>query len=321
MGKGVDQSVKVLISGVAGFIGSHLAERLLRSEYQVVGVDKFLDNYPRRFKEANLVSLLHNPHFQFLEADVLQLELGDLLQDVEFVFHLAAQPGVRSSWGREFFQYSENNVLATQMLLEACKGRKLKKFVYASTSSVYGDTEDLPMREDGKTRPVSPYGVSKLAAEHLCYLYWKAFKVPTVSLRFFTVYGPRQRPDMFFHIFMRSLLQDVDLSLFDDGEQTRDFTFVSDIVEGLVAAGLYPGTGEVFNLGGGTQTSLLKVIELVEEISGRKAKIKRFDRQKGDVRHTRAEISHAKEKLGYLPRVALAEGLVREWDWISKDVK
>jgi UDP-glucose 4-epimerase len=182
---------------------------------------------------------------------------------------------------------------------------------------VYGDTDDLPMREDGLTRPVSPYGVSKLAAEHLCYLYSKAFAVPTVALRFFTVYGPRQRADMFFHIFMRGLIRGEEIPLYDDGEQTRDFTFVSDIVEGVVGAAQYPGIGEVFNLGGGSQTSLLNAIAMVERIAGRQARLQRFDRQKGDVRHTRANLSAAHAKLSYVPRVTLEEGLARQWSWIQ----
>jgi UDP-glucose 4-epimerase len=200
--------------------------------------------------------------------------------------------------------------------LEACKGKGIKKFVYASSSSVYGDTTDLPMREEGQTRPVSPYGVSKLAAEHLCYLYWKNFEVPTVSLRYFTVYGPRQRPDMSFHIFMKALLADEEIPLYDDGGQSRDFTFCSDIVEGNLAAALYPGAGDVFNLGGGSRITLSEVIRMLETISGRKAKLRRLERQKGDVRHTEAETSRAKEKLGFAPRVALADGLAQEWEWI-----
>ena len=253
---------------------------------------------------------------RFLNQDLLQSDLAKLLRDVSYVFHLAGQPGVRSSWGREFTRYTENNITATQLLLEASKGLPLAKFVYASTSSVYGDTDDLPMREDGLTRPVSPYGATKLAAEHLCHLYWKAFAVPTVSLRFFTVYGPRQRPDMFFHLFMRALRRGDEVPLFDDGEQTRDFTFCQDIVDGIVAAATYPGKGEVFNLGGGSEVSLLNAISLAEKIAGRTAKLKRFDRQKGDVRHTKARLDQAKDKLDYRPKLIWQQGLASEWHWI-----
>ena len=308
--------MKSLITGVAGFIGSHLAERLLAAGHEVIGIDNFLDNYPRHFKENNLAAFSRHDKFRFLNQDLLQSDLAKLLHDVSYVFHLAGQPGVRSSWGREFTRYTENNITATQLLLEASKGLSLAKFVYASTSSVYGDTDDLPMREEGLTRPVSPYGATKLAAEHLCHLYWKAFAVPTVSLRFFTVYGPRQRPDMFFHLFMRALQRGDEVPLFDDGEQTRDFTFCQDIVDGVVAAATYPGKGEVFNLGGGSEVSLLNAISLAEKIAGRTSKLKRFDRQKGDVRHTRARLDQAKNKLAYQPKVGLEEGLASEWNWI-----
>ncbi len=231
--------MKSVVTGAAGFIGSHLVEKLLGAGHDVVGIDNFLDNYPRHFKENNLAGFRDHAKFTFVNEDLTRTDLKVLLRDAGYVFHLAGQPGVRSSWGSEFSRYTENNISATQLLLEAAKELKLSKFVYASTSSVYGDTTDLPMREDGLTRPVSPYGATKLAAEHLCHLYSKAYGVPTVALRFFTVYGPRQRPDMFFHIFMRALLNGDDVPLFDDGEQTRDFTFCSDIVDGLLNAAQY----------------------------------------------------------------------------------
>lgn len=309
--------MRSMITGVAGFIGSHLAEKLLELGHEVVGVDKFLDNYARDFKNLNLGRFVNHPSFKFINDDLVNIDLRQLLIQTDYIFHLAAQPGVRSSWGAEFSHYSHNNILATQILLEACKQVKVRKFVYASSSSVYGDTDDLPMRESGGTRPVSPYGVSKLAAEHLCYLYWKGFGIPTVSLRFFTVYGPRQRPDMFFHILMHHLLLDEEIPLYDDGEQSRDFTYCSDIVDGLTAAAFYSGSGDVFNLGGGGEITLLKAIEMVEKISGRKIKLKRFDRQSGDVRRTRASLDLARKKLGYKPSVSLAAGLTRQWEWIS----
>lgn len=308
--------MKSVITGVAGFIGSHLAERLLRAGHEVVGIDNFLDNYPRYFKDHNLTALLPETRFSFIESDLLHSDLSALLRGATYVFHLAGQPGVRASWGKEFTRYTDNNIVATQLLLEAAKGLSLAKFVYASTSSVYGDTDDLPMREDGLTRPVSPYGATKLAAENLCHLYWKAFSVPTVSLRFFTVYGPRQRSDMFFHLFLRGLSRGDEVPLFDDGEQTRDFTFCDDIVDGVMAAANYPGRGEIFNLGGGSEISLINAIHLTERITGRKAKLKRLDRQKGDVRHTRARLEQAHDKLGYFPKIDLERGLIEEWNWI-----
>lgn len=308
--------MKSLITGVAGFIGSHLAQKLLGLGHQVVGMDKFLNNYPADFKKRNLAGLTSQANFSFLEQDLLHADLAALLRDADYVFHLAAHPGVRSSWGADFARYTENNSMATQLLLEACKNLPPRKLVYASSSSVYGDTDDLPMREDGMTRPVSPYGVSKFAAEHLCYLYWKGYGVPTVALRFFTVYGPRQRPDMFFHIFMRALRRGEPVPLFDDGEQSRDFTFCCDIVDGLVSAAFYPGAGEVFNLGGGTKASLLTVIAMVEKIAGRRANLQRHDRQRGDVRCTQASAERARSQLGFRPRVGLAEGLALQWEWI-----
>jgi len=308
--------MKTLVTGAAGFIGSHLVEKLLGRGDEVIGVDNFLDNYPRRYKEKNLAPFSAHDNFKFVGADLLSLDLGQLLSGVDVIFHLAGQPGVRSSWGHEFNRYTDNNIMATQRLLETAKNLTLGKFVYASTSSVYGDTDDLPMREDGRTRPVSPYGATKLAAEHLCHLYFKAFGVPTVALRFFTVYGPRQRPDMFFHIFMRALLCGEEVPLFDDGGQTRDFTYCSDIVDGIMGAAGYPGSGEVFNLGGGSEIALLDAIRLAEKISGRQAKLKPSDRQKGDVRHTRARLDQARAKLGYAPKVELQEGLIAEWEWI-----
>jgi len=310
--------MKSLVTGVAGFIGSHLAEKLLATGHEVVGVDNFFDNYPRSFKDSNLAACLGHARFNFVAADLLNADLNGLLGDVDFVFHLAGQPGVRSSWGREFARYTENNIRTTQLLLETAKGLRLKKFVYASTSSVYGDTNDLPMREEGLTRPLSPYGATKLAAEHLCYLYSRGYEVPTVSLRFFTVYGPRQRPDMFFHIFMRALLRGEEVPLYDDGEQTRDFTYCADIVDGLIAAAHYPGSGEVFNLGGGAEVSLLHAIAVAERIAGRKAKLRRFDRQRGDVRHTRARLDQARIQLGYAPKVGLEQGLTEQWNWMRK---
>ena len=308
--------MKTIVTGAAGFIGSHLVEKLLARGDEVIGVDNFLDNYPRRFKENNLASLAGHEKFKFVGADLLSIDLRSLLSDAAVVYHLAGQPGVRASWGREFNRYTENNIMATQQLLEAAKDSKLAKFVYASTSSVYGDTDDLPMREEGRTRPISPYGATKLAAEHLCHLYCKAFGVPTVALRFFTVYGPRQRPDMFFHIFMRALLRGEEVPLFDDGEQTRDFTYCGDIVDGILGAAGYPGEGEVFNLGGGSEVSLLHAIAMAEKVSGRHAQLKRFDRQKGDVRHTSARLDQARSKLGYAPKIGLEEGLAAQWEWI-----
>src|SRR5581483_7445856 len=223
--------MRALITGVAGFIGSTLAERLLADGVDVVGIDCFTDYYPRAIKERNLSALAGRPTFRFVESRIQDANLGELLGDRTHVFHLAAQAGVRKSWGRDFAVYTANNIEATQVLLEAAVGRgSLDRFVYASSSSVYGDNVAIPMREDALPHPVSPYGVSKLAAEQLCYLYFANYRLPTVSLRYFTVYGPRARPDMGFHRFLRAAIHGDPLTLYGDGEQTRDFTFVHDAV-------------------------------------------------------------------------------------------
>ena len=219
-----------VVSGVAGFIGSHLAERLIDEGHEVVGIDCFTDYYPRIIKEGNLKNLLALPGFTFIEGNLLDLNLPDLLKGTNFIFHQAAQAGVRSSWGAEFEIYTTLNLVATQRLLEACKGLPIEKFIFASSSSVYGDSEELPLREDSVLRPVSPYGVTKLAGEHLCTSYWKNYNIPTIALRYFTVYGPRQRPDMAFHKFMGALMQDKKIEIYGDGLQTREFTFATFIV-------------------------------------------------------------------------------------------
>ena len=212
------------MTGAAGFIGSHLSEYLKRKGSKVVGIDNFMDYYPRFIKESNIADLRREENFEFIEASLLEVNLEKLLEGIDGVFHQSAQAGVRASWGENFKIYTDNNILATQKLLEACRQSRVKKFVYASSSSVYGDTKDLPMRESSLPCPVSPYGVSKLAAEHLCWLYYKNFGVPAVSLRYFTVYGARQRPDMAFHRFFRWALESKPLEVYGDGRQSRDFT-------------------------------------------------------------------------------------------------
>ena len=260
-------------------------------------------------------------HFEFIEGSLLGLDLSRILDGVDVVFHQAAQAGVRASWGRDFKIYSENNILATQMLLEACRESPVQRFIYASSSSVYGDTEDIPMRENSAPRPVSPYGVSKLAGEHLCYLYYKNFGVPTVSLRYFTVYGERQRPDMAFHRFFRWVLEDKPLTIYGDGEQSRDFTYVDDVVEANRLAFEKAVPGEVFNIGGGSRITVNAIIPILEEIVGREIEVNYEGRQKGDVRHTLADVTKAQKNLGYEPKVRLQDGLRREYEWIRELVK
>ena len=237
------------------------------------------------------------------------------MRSADVLFHLAAQAGVRASWGRDFRVYTDNNIMATQMLLELAKSEGLRRFVYASSSSVYGDTDVLPMRESARCRPFSPYGVSKLAAENLCHLYWSNFDVPTVCLRFFTVYGPRQRPDMGFHRFIRLLLDDRPIPVFGDGHQTRDFTFIADIVEGILAAVDAPA-GEVLNLGGGSRVSLVEALSVLAEVAGVDLRVDVGEQQAGDVRDTWASLEHSQKTIGYAPRVGLAKGLAAEVDWM-----
>lgn len=312
--------MKSLVTGAAGFIGSHLCENLVEKGFHVVGIDNFMDYYPRSIKEANIADLKKNQNFEFIEASLLEADLTELLDGIDVVFHQSAQAGVRASWGKSFKIYSDNNILATQMLLEAFRKRPVNKFIYASSSSVYGDTKDLPMRESSLPCPVSPYGVSKLAAEHLCFLYNKNFGIPTVSLRYFTVYGARQRPDMSFHRFFKWALEGKPLKVYGDGEQSRDFTHVDDIVEAnwLALEKAFPG--EVFNIGGGSRITLNGVIEIIKEITGRELEVDYEAKQKGDVRHTMADMTKAKEKLGYKPKVSIEDGLRTEYEWIKKFV-
>ena len=297
--------MKTLVTGCAGFIGSHLVDTLLEHRYEVIGIDCFTDYYSREIKEANLSNALKNNNFKLIEADILEM---DKFPDVDYVFHLAAQAGVRASWGKSFEIYTKNNVQATQKLLEFYKDRELKKFVYASSSSVYGDAE-LPMREDSLLMPVSPYGVTKLAGENLCYLYWKNYRVPTVSLRYFTVYGLRQRPDMAIHKFVKAVFKGNEIPVFGDGTQTRDFTYVDDAVEANILGAKSNLAGEVFNVGGGSRISVNELIEEIERIIGKKAQIIYVEKQKGDVRDTWADVSKAKAKMNWNPRVDINKGL------------
>ncbi len=308
--------MKIVVTGAAGFIGSHLCQSLLSKGHDVTGVDSFLDYYPRWIKEMNLEEIKSNPSFHFIEKNILEMNWLDLLDGTDVVYHLAAQAGVRASWGQSFLIYTKNNIEATQLMLEASKDRKLKKFVYASTSSIYGDSHDIPMKEDSVVKPVSPYGVTKQAAEGLCYLYWKNHGVPCVSLRYFTVYGPRQRPDMAFYKFILALLENRALTIFEDGNQTRDFTFVDDIVAGTELASLHGIEGLTYNLGGGSRMSVNDVLRILGEIAGKQVQVNFAEKQKGDMRDTFASIERAKQDLEYSPKVNLQEGLSREYQWL-----
>jgi UDP-glucose 4-epimerase len=305
--------MKTLVTGCAGFIGSHLVDKLLNLGYNVVGIDCFTDYYPKAIKAENIAVALGHKDFEFIEEDILEISK---FPSVDYVFHLAAQAGVRASWGSSFEIYTRNNVEATQKLLEFYKSVKIKKFVFASSSSVYGDAE-LPMEEDSLLKPVSPYGVTKLAGENLCYLYWKNYNLPTVSLRYFTVYGPGQRLDMAIYKFIQAILDGEEIVVYGDGTQTRDFTYVDDAVEANIVAADTDLVGEVFNVGGGSRISVKELIKLIEKITGKTAKIKYIEKQKGDVNDTLADITKITKLLGWTSKTMIEEGLGGEIKWMK----
>jgi len=307
-----------LVTGAAGFIGSHLCRRLLKDGHTVTGVDCFTDFYPRPIKDKNIQPLLKDPRFRLIAEDLDELDLHEILKGVEVIFHLAAQAGVRSSWGQNFTVYTRNNIQVTQKILEAVRDTTPLRIVYASTSSVYGLTPILPMIETAPLYPVSPYGVTKLAAEQLCFLYHKSFGLPTLSLRFFTVYGPGQRPDMAFHKFFKAIGEGREIPIFGDGRQTRDFTYIDDIVEATVAAMTLGRPGETYNVGGGHRVTLSDLFPMVEEITGKKIRIAWVEKQKGDMADTFADIDKARRELGYSPRTPLEQGLRAEWNWVRE---
>lgn len=309
--------MNVLVTGAAGFIGSHLTAALLARGARVTGLDCFTDYYPRRIKDANLAVNAEHPNFTFVEAAIADADLPALLDGVTHVFHLAAQAGVRKSWGRDFQIYTVNNIDASQILLEACVGRPIEKFVYASSSSVYGDAVAIPMTETALPQPVSPYGVTKLAAEQLCHLYTVNHGLPTASMRYFTVFGPRQRPDMGFHRFIRAALLDQPITLYGDGEQTRDFTFVADAVAATMAAGGHGSPGAVYNIGGGSRVSINEVLALIGRLTGKRLDIRREAAQKGDMRDTFADTTRAQTELGWAPKTSLADGIEAEVRWLK----
>ncbi len=304
-----------VVTGAAGFIGSHLSEALVARGLDVVGVDAFTDYYDPAIKRRNVEALLAGPRFRLLELDLATAALDALPARPRWVFHLAAQPGVRASWGAEFAAYTLNNVLATQRLLEHVKGAEVEKVVVASSSSVYGDAERLPTSEADLPRPYSPYGVTKLASEHLALLYARNFGVPAVAMRYFTVYGPRQRPDMGFHRFIRALLADAPIGLHGDGEQTRDFTFVADAVAANLAAAERGVPGTAYNVGGGSRVSVNDVLGRLGRLAGKAVRIERGPAQPGDPRDTGADIGRAGRDLDWQPRVTLDEGLARQLAW------
>ena len=302
------------MTGAAGFIGSHLVERLLAEGAAVTGVDCFTDYYDPALKRANLAAALAHPRFRLLEHDLAAADLA-VLPDVQVVFHQAAQAGVRASWGADFATYVHHNMVATQRLLERYKGAPLERFVYASSSSVYGEAERYPTDEMQVPRPYSPYGVTKLAGEHLALLYARNFGVPSVALRYFTVYGPRQRPDMAFHRFCRAMLAGEPITVYGDGRQSRDFTFIDDAIEANMRAWRHAMAEGVYNVGGGSQVEVLEAIRILEETLGMKATLAFEPRQPGDPLRTRADASRIRTGLGFAPAVNIRQGLAAEAGW------
>lgn len=309
--------MRALVTGCAGFIGSHLVESLLGDGWSVVGVDSFLDNYDSSEKRHNLESARDWEEFELHEADLADAELRRFVDGCDVVFHLAAEPGVRASWSERFESYVRNNVLATQRLLEATQKEPAACVVYGSSSSIYGQAERLPTLESTLPRPISPYGVTKLAAEHLCQLYHENYGISAVILRYFSVYGPRQRPDMAFHRFCRAVIEGQPLTVFGEGDQIRDFTYVADVATATRSAAETPvAAGQIYNVGGGSQVELMHAIRLLEEFAGRTVAVECLEAQPGDVRATGADITRARTDLGYEPSVRFDDGLRAEFEWI-----
>jgi UDP-glucuronate 4-epimerase len=312
-------SQTALVTGCAGFIGSQLTESLLSDGVRVIGLDCFNDNYGRGEKLRNLDLARSWEHFEFVPLDLARGDLGGLVAESDVVFHLAAEPGVRASWGTRFESYVRNNVSATQHLLEAANLHPGRRLVFASSSSVYGSAGRLPTPEDTLCKPYSPYGVTKLAAEHMCLLYHGNLGVDVVALRLFSVFGPRQRPDMAFRRFCEAFFSGEPIRVFGDGEQTRDFTYVGDVVTALRAAATTPkASGRVYNIGGGNQVSVNQALQLLGEYAGRPLDVEYVAVQQGEVARTAADTTRARAELGFEPCVGISEGLLREFEWVRE---
>jgi nucleoside-diphosphate-sugar epimerase len=310
--------MKMLVTGAAGFIGSSIVNRLLAEGHQIVGIDSITDYYDRDLKVAN-VKRNENSSFDFIERDLNELDLVSLLDDIDYVFHQAGQPGVRKSWGSDFDIYTRENVQATQKLLEAAKSStSLQRLVYASSSSVYGNAERYPTEENDRPQPVSPYGVTKLAAEHLCSLYASNFGVPTTSLRYFTVYGPGQRPDMAFTRFLRAAVQEQELPLYGTGGQIRDFTFIDDVVEAnLKAAKTSSAPGSVYNVAGGSNVSMNDVLEIIDGLVEAPLRVNRSAAVAGDVWRTGGSTEKIATELSWSPKVGIEQGIAAQLSWVK----
>ncbi len=305
--------MRYLVTGAAGFIGSHLAEALVAQGHDVVGLDSFNDYYDPARKRENAAG------HSVVESDLLDADLEALLADVDAVFHLAGQPGVRASFGPGFEHYVERNVHTSGRLFEAA-ARRGARVVYASSSSVYGDAETYPTTEDVAPRPISPYGVTKLCVEQLAYAHARTTGLEAVGVRFFTVYGPRQRPDMAFTPMLEALGDGAAFRLFGDGSASRSFTYVADAVAGTIAAMQRGRAGEIYNIGGGEEASMSEAIALAEHIAGRELAVERHGAAVGDVRRTRADVAKAHADLGWAPTTVLADGLRAQWEWVAARV-
>lgn len=304
--------MKILVTGAGGFIGSSLCEALLSAGHQVNGLDAFIPYYPKKIKEYNLQNCLSHPNFNFFELDLRYSALPPALEGVDAIIHEAAMAGLNKSW-TEFENYVSCNLLGTQKLLEQVKKLDLKKFIHISTSSVYGRI--ATGTENSSLNPISPYGVTKLAAEKLAMAYYHNFNLPVVVLRYFSIYGPRQRPDMGYHIFIRSLLKNELITIYGDGKDIRSNTYIDDCVKGTILALENGQAGEIYNIGGGETIDVNTVINMLEEITGQKAHIEYKSARPGEQRVTTAEISKARQELGYQPQTSIREGLAKQVAW------
>jgi nucleoside-diphosphate-sugar epimerase len=305
---------RYLVTGCAGFIGSHLVDELLDLGHEVVGVDAFTDFYQRELKELNLASAHTRPGFSLVEADLATIPLMPLLAEVEGVFHLAARPGVRQSWGETFSAYVRENLLVTQRLFEAATSAR-RRLVFASSSSVYGEALDYPTDEDVRPAPVSPYGVTKLACEHLAHAYVSNRDADVVCLRYFSVYGPRQRPDMAFARMTAALLSGDAFEVYGTGRQSRDFTFVGDVVAANLAAMDLAAPGAVYNVGGGNEASLVDAIAICERLSGLQLSVDHRAKGAGDPARSAADTTRIRRELGWEPKTSLVQGLAAQLSW------
>lgn len=309
------------ITGVAGFIGSSVANRLLLGGYNVIGIDSFTDYYSVIQKRNNLNELLKNKSFKFYELDLTKSDIKKLLTDVEYIFHFAAQPGIRNGFGENFNHYLNRNILATQMLLEAAKSISLKKFVFASSSSVYGQQTAIEVNELDYPKPISLYGTSKLMSENICRIYFENFGIPVIMLRLFTVYGPRQRPDMAFNKIIQSILNHKKFFVYGSGNQTRDFTFINDIVDACILSAKSNLEGEIFNIGSGRNITLNNTLNIIQNIFCKNLDIEYISKEIGEGENTLANISKAKTLLNYSPEWNIWEGIEEEINWIKTQVR